>query len=85
MCIMLHNAALDKSPAPRLMIGRPELALIGITVLWGATFLIVHHAMQQSGPLFFVGMRFGTAALLALPLAWPVMRGLTARELWPGR
>ena len=81
---MLHNAALDKSPAPRLIIGRPELALIGITVLWGATFLIVHHAMQQSGPLFFVGMRFGTAALLALPLAWPVLRGITARELLAG-
>ncbi|WHO38006.1 DMT family transporter [Sphingobium sp. AP49] len=81
---MLHNPVLDKSPAPRLMIGRPELALIGVTVLWGATFLIVHHAMSLSGPLFFVGLRFGTASLLALPLALPVLRGLTLRELMAG-
>lgn len=81
---MLHNLALDKSPSPRLMLGRPELALIGVTMLWGATFLIVHHAVQLTGPLFFVGLRFGTAALIALPIALPVLRGLTARELLAG-
>src|SRR3546814_4673476 len=66
------------------MIGRPELALIGITLLWGGTFLIVHQAMRHSGPLFFVGLRFGTAALIALPLAWPVLRGVTQREWLAG-
>ncbi|MCP1470552.1 drug/metabolite transporter (DMT)-like permease [Sphingobium sp. OAS761] len=66
------------------MIGRPEMALIGVTMLWGGTFLIVHVAMRASGPLFFVGLRFGTAALVALPLAWPVLRGLTWRELRAG-
>lgn len=81
---MLHNPDLDKSHQPGLMIGRPELALIGVTVLWGATFLIVHHAMRLSGPLFFVGLRFSTAALVTLPLALPVIRGLTARELVAG-
>lgn len=81
---MLHNAASDKPHAPRLMIGRPELALIGVTVLWGGTFLIVHHAVQETGPFFFVGLRFGTAALIALPLALPVLRGLTAKELLAG-
>ncbi|SEQ89998.1 DMT family transporter [Sphingobium sp. YR768] len=81
---MLHNPALDKPAQPRLMIGRPELALIGVTVLWGGTFLIVHHAVQATGPFFFVGLRFGTAALLALPFALPVLRGLTAREMLAG-
>lgn len=81
---MLHNDAPDKPDSPRLMIGRPELALIGVTVLWGGTFLIVHHAMQETGPFFFVGLRFGTAALIALPLALPVLRGLTGKELLAG-
>lgn len=81
---MLHNAASDKPAQHRLMIGRPELALIGVTVLWGGTFLIVHHAMRETGPLFFVGLRFATAALLTLPLALPVLRGLTRRELVAG-
>jgi len=66
------------------MIGKPELALIGITILWGGTFLIVHIAMRESGPLFFVGLRFATAALMALPLALPLLRGLTRRELVAG-
>ena len=80
----MHGAATDPSPPNRLMIGRPELALIGITLLWGGTFLIVHQAMRHSGPLFFVGLRFGTAALMALPFALPVLRGVTRREWLAG-
>ncbi|NML11419.1 DMT family transporter [Sphingobium sp. AR-3-1] len=81
---MLHNELSDKPAESRLMIGRPELALIGVTILWGGTFLIVHHAMRETRPLFFVGLRFATAALLTLPLALPVLRGLTRRELLAG-
>lgn len=80
----MHSAG-SPSPSPsRLMIRRQELALIGATFLWGGTFLIVHHAMRHSGPLFFVGLRFGTAALIALPVALPVLRGATGREWLAG-
>jgi drug/metabolite transporter (DMT)-like permease len=81
---MLHNAEADNPSSPRLMIGKPELALIGVTILWGGTFLIVHNAVQLTGPFFFVGLRFGTAAILTLPLVLPVLRGLTVRELFAG-
>ncbi len=81
---MLHNSLSDKPSSPRLMIGKPELALIGVTVLWGGTFLIVHHAMKEAGPLFFVGLRFATAALVTLVLAFRVMPGMTRRELVAG-
>lgn len=82
---MTHAAVLDRKPVPsRWLIGRAELALIGITILWGGTFLIVHGAVAHSGPLYFVGLRFGTAALLTLPLAAPMLRGMTLRELWAG-
>lgn len=80
----MSSAAPAPPPTSRLMIGRPELALIGITILWGGTFLIVHHAMRESGPFFFVGLRFGTATLVTLPLAWPLLRGLTRQELGAG-
>lgn len=53
-------------------------------MLWGGTFLIIHYAMREAGPLFFVGLRFGTAALFALPLALPVLHGLTLRECGAG-
>jgi len=48
----------------------PEAVLIFITMIWGGTFLAVHHAMQVSGPFFFVGLRFATATL-ALTLDVP--------------
>lgn len=46
-------------------------------MLWGATFLTVHTAMQYSGPLFFVGLRFTIAGLLCLLIFHRAMRGLT--------
>ena len=37
---------------------------MAVTAFWGSTFLIIQLAIQHSGPLFFVGLRFG-AALVA--------------------
>ncbi|WP_416412802.1 DMT family transporter [Pantoea sp. App145] len=47
-----------------LRLTRQELVLIFITMVWGGTFLVVHRAMAHSGPFFFVGLRFATAAIL---------------------
>jgi Na+/proline symporter len=54
--------------------------LVVVTMIWGATFLTVQNALSVSGPLFFVGLRFGTAALAMALIAAPVLRGLTWRE-----
>jgi drug/metabolite transporter (DMT)-like permease len=58
--------------------------LIFITMVWGATFLTVQTALSVSGPLFFVGLRFGTAALVMALIAAPVLRGLTWAEVKAG-
>ena len=63
---------------------RQELILIGVTVIWGATFLIVHTAMRHVGPMFFVGARFLTAGVLGLVLFRRQMRGFTRQELVGG-
>jgi drug/metabolite transporter (DMT)-like permease len=77
-----------QSPRIRDRIGlgfsRQELALIAITVVWGATFLVIHLAMRHSGPLFFVGVRFATAGVVSLAVFRSVMTGLTLRELAVG-
>lgn len=71
--------------APRpAWFSRQELALILITMVWGATFVVVHAAMRHSGPMFFVGLRFVTAALLGALVFWRAMRGLTRQELLAG-
>lgn len=67
-----------------LRLTRQELALLLITFFWGGTFLIVHRAMAVSGPLFFVGLRFGCAAIVTAAFAVPVMRRLTWFEFKAG-
>jgi len=61
-----------------------ELVLMLITMVWGGTFLAVHHAMTVSGPFFFVGLRFATAALLLALIACKSLRGLTLAECKAG-
>jgi len=83
---MLHIAAQDKprrKPAS-WSISREEMVLIGITMLWGTTFLIVHTAMQYSGALFFVGLRFMVAGAGGWLLFRRTMRDLNRRELGAG-
>ena len=63
---------------------RSEAVLIAVTVIWGATFLVVQNALSVSGPLFFVGLRFGTAAAAMALVAAPVLRGLTWLEIKAG-
>lgn len=68
----------------RLRISRPELILIGITMVWGATFLIIHVAVAHTGPLFFVGIRFVVAGLIGAAVFWRALRGITRHEIAAG-
>lgn len=63
---------------------REEVALVCITVLWGVTFLIVHTAMRYTGAMFFVGVRFTTAALLSILLFRRLLLDLTMQEVRAG-
>ncbi|WP_431075076.1 DMT family transporter [Microbacterium phyllosphaerae] len=58
---------------------RQEIALIAVTAVWGGTFLLVHWAMQHSGPWFFVGIRFLVAGLISVVIFRRVLRGIR----WP--
>ena len=65
-------------------LSKQELALVAVTMLWGTTFLIIHTAMQYSGPLFFVGLRFVTAGIISWVVFRRAMRGITRIELLAG-
>ena len=67
-----------------LRISRQELVLIFITMIWGGTFLVVHHAVQYSGPFFFVGLRFATAALLLALFFRRYLAAITWMEIKAG-
>ena len=68
----------------RPSLSKPELALVLITVVWGATFLVVHVAVQYSGPWFFVGMRFLAAGLISMILFARVLPGMRWRDIGAG-
>ena len=63
---------------------KQELALCVITMIWGATFIVIRMAMESCGPLFFVGLRFGCAALILLALSSSVIRDITREEIVGG-
>ncbi len=65
-------------------LSRGEWALVGITIIWGTTFIIIRNALEVTGPLFFVGLRFGSAAVALTLVSLPVLRGLTLHELFAG-
>lgn len=68
----------------RRLLSRQELALVLITAVWGATFIIVHIAVQCSGPWFFVGMRFMTAGIISALLFARILSGITWKEIAAG-
>ncbi|GAA2894471.1 DMT family transporter [Microbacterium esteraromaticum] len=61
-----------------------ELALIAITAVWGSTFLLVHWAMQHSGPWFFVGLRFLVAGAISILIFRRSLRGMTWADIGAG-
>ena len=65
-------------------LSRHELALVVITMIWGTTFLIVQWAMQHSGALFFVGVRFLIAGSATAFVFRKAMAGLTWHEVRAG-
>jgi drug/metabolite transporter (DMT)-like permease len=71
-------------PERRRGLSRQELALIGITAIWGTTFLIVHEAMRYAGPFLFVGVRFLTAGIISVLVFRRALRGITWREIGAG-
>ncbi len=68
----------------RFGLSRQELALVGVTMLWGGTFLVIRNALEVTGPLFFVGLRFASAAVLLAAVSLPTLRRLTLHELFAG-
>lgn len=53
---------------------RPELVLVGVTVLWGSTFIVTKDIVRDAPPMLYLVFRFGIASLAMLALYWPQLR-----------
>ncbi|MBU1099781.1 MAG: DMT family transporter [Bacteroidetes bacterium] len=45
-----------------------ESALLVVTILWGATFVIIKSALDDTSAMMFIAIRFGIAGLLLAPV-----------------
>ncbi|GAB4416929.1 MAG: DMT family transporter [Anaerolineae bacterium] len=61
-----------------------DLTLGGVALIWGSTFVVVQNALDDVGPLTFVGFRFTFAALVLAALFAPRVRRMTRREALAG-
>ena len=62
----------------------PLLALVGVTAIWGVTFVQVQDALALY-PLFaFLAVRFAISALALAPFAWRSLRALPRAGLVAG-
>nr|WP_233235830.1 DMT family transporter [Bordetella sp. LUAb4] len=58
--------------------------MVGVTMIWGLTFLTVQHALAYSSPLFFVGCRFAAAALAVGVVSRTALRNISWRDIRAG-
>jgi drug/metabolite transporter (DMT)-like permease len=68
---------------------RADALLLFVALLWGTTFVAQKEANAHVGPIFFVAVRFATAAFFLLPAAiWesrrPGAQSLTRGDWWGG-
>ena len=68
------------------MRGKAELALVGVTVLWGTTFVVVKNALADVLPLTFIALRFTLAAVVLALIYGKTLqgKGLGWRDLRAG-
>ncbi|CDJ99326.1 putative integral membrane protein [Microbacterium sp. C448] len=75
---------MPKTGTRKRLLSKQELALVLVTAVWGSTFLVVHIAVQYSGPWFFVGMRFLAAGVISAVIFARVLPGMRWREIGAG-
>ncbi len=61
-----------------------DMALVFVTLVWGATFVSVKEAIRHIEPFYFLAIRFGIAALIMLLITNRRLTGLTLPALLKG-
>ena len=62
----------------------PQFSLVLITMIWGGTFLTVKYALSFGDPLYFIALRFGTAAFFIALLMRRDLGKITGYEWFAG-
>ena len=65
---------------------RADLALVGVTLIWGTTFVVVKNALDDISPILFIAARFSLAAVVLALIYGKSLRnkGLRRRDWLAG-
>ncbi len=63
---------------------KAHLGVALCSLLWGATFVLVHDALADCSVFVFLAVRFTLAAILLSPVYWANLRRMTAAEFRAG-
>ncbi len=61
-----------------------QLLLVLVTLIWGATFIMVKEALNDTGPYAFAAMRFGIAGIFALIISKNIIFNISRIEIISG-
>ena len=56
------------------MQAKAEWTLLGLTAMWGATFVVIKAVLADISPQAFLAARFSVAVLVLTPLYWSRFR-----------
>ncbi len=59
----MSTPATSVVPAPPRAFSAPDLAIVGVVIVWGSNYTVVKEAMDTLPPLAFMSLRFTLAAL----------------------
>lgn len=62
----------------------PETVLLFITLIWGATFVLIKSALNNISPLLFISIRFLLSTLILLPFAFKIFKNINKQVIWGG-
>lgn len=62
----------------------PQISLILITIIWGASFITVQYGLNFSSPVLFVGLRFAAATLAVSVLSLKHLRHFSKQDIIAG-
>ncbi|MBI4161201.1 MAG: DMT family transporter [Acidobacteria bacterium] len=63
---------------------RADLSLLAVTALWGSSFTIVKHALEDVSPMLFLALRFLVAAAFLIPWSRSDREPTGRGRLFPG-
>lgn len=82
-----YDAGPARHPIPERLVtrARANLLLLFIACIWGSAFVAQNHAMADTGPWLFTGVRFLIGSLTVAPLMWLEWRVLRRQGRLPVR